>query len=156
MAAALALSSVIVSAPAMAAERTIITLVQQPPLFSEIPQATDELAGTGFVFLGTLTRNGKPFGFLEGTKMTIEHSSWPGAADDQVQQLRTLILRLPGGQIVAEGSSTFDTTTKLLPPGKQAAIPVIGGTGKYFGARGELRTTLNADGTYKQVVILAK
>jgi hypothetical protein len=40
--------------------------------------------------------------------------------------------------------------------GKRVVIAITGGTGAYMGASGELRTTRNADGTYRQVLRLIR
>jgi hypothetical protein len=106
-------------------------------------------------FDSTLTKAGKSFGTLSGLIQTHDVGS---AGTNREKRLRTLVFELPKGQIVATGASTYVTGPDFVPlnPGNRVVIAITGGTGAYLGASGELRTTRNADGTYRQVLRLIR
>jgi len=47
-------------------------------------------------------------------------------------------------------------TAPEFEPGKSAVRAALGGTGKYMGARGQVTSTRNPDGSYTQVFTLLK
>jgi hypothetical protein len=59
-------------------------------------------------------------------------------------------------QIIALGVTDYSPTAGEFDAEKSRARAILGGTGKYIGARGELTSTRNADGTYTQVFTLLK
>src|SRR2546423_5755737 len=59
-------------------------------------------------------------------------------------------------QIVALGATDYPPTAGEFDAGQPVARAILGGTGKYMGARGQLTSTRNADGSYKQVFTLMK
>jgi hypothetical protein len=63
-----------------------------------------------------------------------------------------------GGQIVALGTSIYAAqgTTNFRNDNAPVTIAVVGGTGKYRSAKGEVVTTKRADGSYRHVIILDK
>jgi hypothetical protein len=67
-----------------------------------------------------------------------------------------LVFKLPEGQIVAMGNSIYSPTQVEIIKNTKVVIAVIGGTGKYIGARGELETNRNDDGTYTSRFTLLK
>ena len=69
---------------------------------------------------------------------------------------RSLTFQLTAGTIVARGLSFYPLGDRELRPGKPGVIAVIGGTGAYIGASGEVTTTRLADGTYRQVITLVE
>jgi hypothetical protein len=54
------------------------------------------------------------------------------------------------------GASTYKTGADFVPldVGVTTTIAIVGGTGKHFAASGQLETTRNSDGTYRQVIHL--
>src|SRR5205823_4312585 len=62
----------------------------------------------------------------------------------------------PQDQIVAVGATDYPPTAGEFDPNQSVARAILGGTGKYMGARGQLTSTRNADGSYKQVFTLVK
>lgn len=141
------------AAPASAAPSvTKIVLTQSVPtiLHGEGQSATSP-AGDVTFFESNLSRSGASFGTLSGI-ITTHDIVVDGAARET--RLRTLVFELPKGQIVATGSSTYPTGPDFVPLdlGKSVTIAITGGTGAYFGVSGEVRTTRNADGTYRQVL----
>jgi len=59
-------------------------------------------------------------------------------------------------QIIALGVHDYSPTAPEFSAGKSVVRAVLGGTGKYMGARGQLASTRNADGSYTQVFTLIK
>ena len=59
-------------------------------------------------------------------------------------------------QIVAFGAADYSPSAPEFDEGQSIIRPVLGGTGKYIGARGEVTSTRNMDGSYTQVFTLLK
>jgi hypothetical protein len=59
-------------------------------------------------------------------------------------------------QIIALGVADYSPAAGEFEADKPRARAVLGGTGKYMGARGQLMSTRNADGSYTQVFTLLK
>ena len=59
-------------------------------------------------------------------------------------------------QIVALGATDNPPTAGEFEAGQPAVRAILGGTGKYMGARGQLTSTRSANGSYKQVFTLLK
>ncbi len=79
-------------------------------------------------------------------------------AGEATVRYRELVFALAGGQIVALGTSIYAarTTTNFEDNNAPVRIAVVGGTGKYRSAHGEVITTKRADGSYRHVIILDK
>ena len=67
-------------------------------------------------------------------------------------------LRVADGkdQIIAFGAADYTASAPEFDAGQSVVRPVLGGTGKYMGARGQVTSTRNTDGTYTQVFTLLK
>ena len=59
-------------------------------------------------------------------------------------------------QIIALGVADYSPAAGEFEADKARARAILGGTGKYMGARGQLTSTRNADGSYTQVFTLLK
>ena len=59
-------------------------------------------------------------------------------------------------QIIALGVADYSPAAVEFNADKPRARAILGGTGKYMGVRGQLRSTRNADGSYRQVFTLLK
>ena len=59
-------------------------------------------------------------------------------------------------QIIAFGAADYSPSSPEFDAGQPVVRPVLGGTGKYMGARGQVTSTRNADGSYTQVFTLLK
>lgn len=106
------------------------TVIDVPPVATH---DGDFRPGDYTVFSDVLTgRTGKAVGVEGGTGMITLVSS------TEVQLNYNLTIRLPGGQIVAQGLGT-------PAPGKHLAI--VGGTGSFTGADGRFDLVENGDGT---------
>lgn len=150
----LASMAVLPVAPWNADVRTSITLTQAAPVILHEEGKPGSGAGDATFYKANLKRGPRNFGTLSGRITTYDIAD--GEADFEVR-LRQLVFDLPRGQIVAMGSSTYATGPDFVPleVGASTTIAIVGGTGDYFGATGELVTTRNTDGTYRQVIRLA-
>ncbi|HEY2200642.1 MAG TPA: hypothetical protein VGH56_02045 [Solirubrobacteraceae bacterium] len=94
-----------------------------------------------------LIRNGRRvIGHLRGTQTAIKRER--GA--ETVQGMLTFEFGT-ANQIVVGGLSQFPLTGTGLITGKPYVRAVLGGTGKYAGAKGTLTSTLRSSGRYDQV-----
>jgi len=59
-------------------------------------------------------------------------------------------------QIVAVGATDYPPTAGEFDAGQPIVRAILGGTGKYMGARGQVASTRNADGSYTQTFTLLK
>ena len=59
-------------------------------------------------------------------------------------------------QIIAFGAADYSPSAPEFDADQPVVRPVLGGTGKYMGARGQVTSTRNADGSYTQVFTLLK
>jgi hypothetical protein len=59
-------------------------------------------------------------------------------------------------QIIALGVHEYPTNAPEFDAGKSVVRAILGGTGKYMGARGQLTSTRYTDGSYTQVFTLLK
>ena len=59
-------------------------------------------------------------------------------------------------QIVAFGAADYAPSTPEFDADKPVVRPVLGGVGKYMGARGQVTSTRSSDGSYTQVFNLLK
>lgn len=71
----------------------------------------------------------------------------------------TLLFFTFGGhqdQIVVYGITEYSPTAGEFAAGKSIVRPILGGTGRYIGVRGQLASTRNADGSYTQAFTLLR
>ena len=59
-------------------------------------------------------------------------------------------------QIIAFGASDYSPSAPEFDADQPIVRPVLGGTGKYMGAHGQVTSTRNADGSYTQMFTLLK
>ena len=59
-------------------------------------------------------------------------------------------------QIIVFGVTDYSPSASEFEPGQPVVRAILGGTGKYMGARGQLASTRNGDGSYTQVFTLLK
>jgi hypothetical protein len=59
-------------------------------------------------------------------------------------------------QIIVLGVLDYSPTAAEFDARQPVVRAILGGTGKYMGARGQLASTRNADGSYTQVFTLLK
>ncbi|HEY8578248.1 MAG TPA: hypothetical protein VIL72_00065, partial [Beijerinckiaceae bacterium] len=107
-------------------------------------------AGDLTVFAWPLaSKDGNPAGVALGAQTSIR------AEQGGLTVNGLLTYQLRRGDLVVGGLSSFPLGgTTGLRKGRFFERPILGGTGAYAGARGELRSVRRADGTYDQVFML--
>ena len=135
------------------AAATRMTVIQEKPTLFTYENLPGEIPGRKTYFAARLTKaSGAAFGLLTGNISTVA----PVAGNPEEARLRNLIFTFPGGQIVAQGNSVYPSGAVEIDPNKSIVIAVIGGTGTYIGARGQVVSSRNTDGTYTHKFTLLK
>ena len=132
---------------------TRMTLIQEKPTIFTYNNLPGEIPGKKTYFAARLTKpTGAAFGLLTGNISSVA----PVAGNPEEARLRTLIFTLPGGQMIAQGNSIYPLGAVEINPNTPIVIAVTGGTGTYLGARGQVVTSRNTDGTYTHKFTLLK
>jgi hypothetical protein len=95
-------------------------------------------------------------GQVYGTKTMVKP---PAPANPNVEQRATMLFFVFGNsqdQIVAAGVPDYPPNASQFQANQPVLRAVVGGTGKYNGVGGQLTSTRNADGSYKQEFSLIK
>ena len=95
-------------------------------------------------------------GEVSGTKTVVKLAT---DAKPNLERRATLLFFTFGeqqDQIIALGVHEYPKNVPEFEAGKSVARAILGGTGKYMGARGEVTSTRNADGSYTQAFTLLK
>ena len=101
-------------------------------------------------------RGGPVTGEVVGSKTLVK---MPTDANPNLERRATLIFfTFAEGkdQIIAFGAGDYSPSTPEFDADKPVVRPVLGGTGKYMGARGQVTSTRSSDGSYTQVFTLLK
>lgn len=127
------------------------TLVQQKPEILQVDTGEDGTSkGDQTHFEAQVTKDGDKAGIVLG-ELAIRGLSGKFGRSSSLQINRSeLIFQLEDGDIMALGLSEYAQAGWKLKANEPATRAIVGGTGKYSGVRGELVTTRQSDGTYKQ------
>jgi len=101
-------------------------------------------------------RGGPVTGEVIGSKTLVK---MPTDANPNMERRATLMFfTFADGkdQIIAFGAADYSPSTPEFDAGQAVVRPVLGGSGKYIGARGQVTSTRNTDGSYTQVFTLLK
>lgn len=100
--------------------------------------------------------DGPATGEVFGSKTLIKLAAQ--ANPNSEKRATLLCFTFSGGQdqIIAFGAVDYPPTTAEFDPDQPVVRPILGGTGKYIGARGQLTSTRNKDGSYRQLFTLLK
>jgi hypothetical protein len=135
------------------------TVYEDPPKMSLLDLgAPGNSLGDVYHFSAQLRseRGGAVTGELVGSKTLVK---MPTDANPKSERRATLMFfTFADGkdQIIAFGAADYSPTVPEFEAGQSAVRPVLGGTGKYIGARGQVTSTRNSDGSYTQVFTLLK
>src|SRR4051794_30451801 len=146
--AVLAAACILAPASASAAPRSsVLRLTSTAPKFTTVDLGpSGKSPGDIYVFTaGVKTRSGRRIGVLRGMQMSIKLER---SAETVQAQLTFLFAN--GSQIVVGGIGQFPLGGTGLLTNRSYRRPILGGSGRYIGARGELVSTRRADGHYDQ------
>jgi len=160
-AAALAASAVITATPATAgsvgqvAGYSIVKLDQAPPSVEHVQPGPGRPGQTTY-YEAELARSGKPYGQIHGSAVITDVTPDPSGLEEL--RLRTLVFDLPDGQVIAIGTSKYELLlVENVPALRTAAtIAIVGGTGIYAAARGQVTTVRKTNGTYEHVLSILR
>lgn len=162
LAAAAALTSVLIAAcGANSNNRSTetFTVYQDAPKMSQLDLgAPGNSLGDVYHFSAPLhsERGGPVTGENIGSKTLVKTAT---DANPNLERRATLMFFTFGDgkdQIIAFGAADYSPSAPEFDAGRPVIRPVLGGTGKYMGARGQVTSTRNADGSYTQVFTLLK
>lgn len=147
---ALAVATPVAAAP----ETTTIVLRQDAPVIAPLPGAVAGSTGYSFAYEAILRGPaGKRVGLMSGVVLTVDVTV--GVVVEETRH-REVVFALRGGQLVAQGVSLYPASQVQIAANRPVVIAIVGGTGDYLGARGEVTTSRRADGSYRHVITLLK
>jgi hypothetical protein len=114
--------------------------------------------GDAYYFSATLgaSPGGRDVGEVFGSKTLVKVAA---QANPNSEKRATLLVFTFGGgqnQIIAFGAGDYPPTAAEFNAGQPVVRAILGGTGNYIGARGQLTSTRNPDGSYAQVFTLLR
>lgn len=154
LAAATGLALAVATPVAAAPDTRTIVLRQDAPVIVTLPGAAAGATGYSFAYEADLRGSaGKRIGLLSGVVLAVD-ATIDGIAEET--RHREMVFALKGGQLVAQGVSTYPDSQLEIAAKRPVVIAIVGGTGDYLGARGEVTTTRRADGSYRHVITLLR
>jgi hypothetical protein len=140
------------------------TLVQGNPVLTDV-KFTDRPAGaTGkahgdlLAFDAPISRDGEVVGDVSGLLTTVDIPAPDATGRDALEErFATLVFRFNDvDTIVVGGSAVYPPAESEMSADAPQLRAVLGGTGAYVAAAGEVETVRNADGTYSHRFTLHK
>ena len=101
-------------------------------------------------------RGGPVTGEVIGSKTLVKVATDANPSLERRATLMFFTLADRKDQIIAFGVADYSPSAAEFDAGQPVVRAILGGTGKYIGARGELSSTRNADGSYTQAFTLVK
>ena len=101
-------------------------------------------------------RGGPVTGELIGSKTLVKVATEANSSLERRATLMFFTFADRKDQITVFGVADYSPSAPEFEAGQPAVRAVLGGTGKYMGARGQLSSTRNTDGSYTQVFTLVK
>jgi hypothetical protein len=139
------------SQPTNVTGATTLVLLNDVPSTTTIPGPNGAPVGTVSIHEAILrSSEGNAVGTFHVVVTTVDVS--PG--DVTESRMRNVAFYFKDGQILATGIGLYPTSETYLEAQAPHRIAIVGGTGKYLGARGEVTTTRSTDGTYRHVLTL--
>ncbi len=127
------------------------SLVQSPPkVTAHIANGTAPTRGDTVDFEAALTRDGHADGVLFGELTVYGLPGVAGRPRSEVVQDGHLVFVLKDGQITVNGIATYPSGNWRVKTHTPVVRAITGGARAYVGARGEITTLRNDDGTYTQ------
>jgi hypothetical protein len=120
--------------------------------------ASGNSLGDVYHFSGPLhsQRGGPITGEVIGSKTLVKMATDGNANLERRATLLFFTFADDKDQIIAFGAADYSPAAPEFDAGQSVVRPVLGGTGNYIGARGQVTSTRNTDGSYTQVFTLLK
>ena len=140
------------SADAMAAKRTF-KIYQEKPYLTHLDLGSQGNShGDMLAFEGAVTGENGVKGMIQGILITVDIAEGDDVTEDRVG---AVYYDFGGGNSLAVAAHVvYKDKSPLIEPGVPQVRAVIGGTGDYIGANGQITTIRNADGSYEYLVEL--
>jgi hypothetical protein len=99
---------------------------------------------------------GRMIGEVFGSKTLMKIAGQANPDSEKRATLLFFTFNRGQDQIIALGATDYPPTAAEFGAGQPVSRAILSGTGRYMGVRGQLTSTRNADGTYKQEFTLLK
>lgn len=133
--------------------RTIIKLHQAPPELHNIDAApAGHSDGDILTYEAQLTGENGRHATVDGYLIIVDEANADEPEEDRFSHM--VVDFGEGSTIVVEGRSAYSPTAVEMANNKPRLRAVVGGTGEYIGARGQVSTWRNADGSYDHTIEL--
>lgn len=132
---------------ALAAEPTEFTVHQETPALATVDIGYEGKShGDMLAFEAAISTEDGEEGTLSGLLITVALPRNQNVFEDRIGNL---VFKFgDSDSLVVAGASVYPPDETEMNANQPQVRAVIGGTGKYLGARGEVTTTRNDDGTY--------
>jgi len=151
----LASLGLILIAPQLRADEAtkVIKLHQEPPVLANVDLGkAGGSHGDMLAFEAALTGEGGAKATLHGLLITVDI---PDGADTLEDRSGQLYIDFGGGNsVVIAGRSVYEGGQAEMTKGTPQLRAIIGGTGEYMGARGQVSSVRNADNSYDHTLEL--
>jgi hypothetical protein len=148
-----------VTACGSSSDKLSLTVYEDAPTLNPVDVGTPgNSSGDSYYFFAGLRDQpgGEITGQLYGTKTMVKPATPPNTGDEQRATLLFFVFGDGQDQIVAAGVPDYPSNAPVFEANQPVLRAVLGGTGKYDGVGGQLTSTRNADGSYKQEFSLNK
>ena len=149
-----ALTAVLLAAAGLqahAGETGVFMVRQEPPVMAHADLAEAGAShGDMLAFQANITTEDGTPGTLNGLLITVDIAD--GTLDPLEERIGQLVFDFGNGDsVLAAGQSVYPGTEHEMSADAPQRRAVIGGTGIYMGARGQITTTRNTDGSYEHM-----
>ena len=136
---------------AHAGETGVFMVRQEPPVMAHAKLAEAGAShGDMLAFQANITTEDGTPGTLNGLLITVDIAD--GTLDPLEERIGQLVFDFGNGDsVLAAGQSVYPGTEHEMSADAPQRRAVIGGTGIYMGARGQITTTRNTDGSYEHM-----
>jgi len=127
------------------------TIEQESPKLVEVKTGSNgSLPGNILAFDAPLTRDGEPAGALAGLLTTVKVPESSGGEPSGLEsRFGTLNFAFDeSDSIVVSGATVYPASQAEMQVGKAQVRAIVGGTGRYSGASGQVTTTRQGSGKY--------
>ena len=136
-----------------------LTVYEDAPALKPLDLGTPgNSPGDAYYFSAALHSNpgGPVTGEVFGSKTLVKMASDTNPNSEKRATLLFFTFANGQDQIIAFGAGDYPPTAAEFNAGQPVVRAIMGGTGKYIGARGQLTSTRNTDGSYTQLFTFVK